>query len=95
MTKITEAEFARICAGIRADRESITKFNPIGSDDEVLLWMLMSSLVIYLNIPEMETPCFTGRPDAATYRNAVIFILKDRKADPFDPAPYLDELSEK
>ena len=92
MTKITEAEFARIVNGIRDDRETIIKHNPIGPDEEVLLWMLLSCLVSYLNLEEIETPCFTGKPDAGTYRNAILFVLNDRREPIFDPEPYLSSL---
>lgn len=89
MTKISEQEFARICEGIYDDRKIIWKHNPIGTRDEILLWMLTSCLVSYLNLSEIETPCFTGKPDAETYREAIMFILKDRKAEDFDAEKYL------
>lgn len=92
MTTLTEAEFARICGGIYEDRESIIKHNPVGTREEILLWMLLGCLVSYLSLAEIETPCFTGRPDAATYRQAVLFILKDRKAGDFDAEKYLENL---
>lgn len=92
MVLISEEEFARICEGIRDDREKILKHNPIGTPEETLLWMLMSCLVFYLNLSEMETPCFTGRPDENTYREAIMFILKDRRAGDFDPQRYVDSL---
>lgn len=92
MTKITEAEFARIVDGIREDRESIIKHNPMGPDDEVLLWMLLSCLVSYLNLADIETPCFNGKPDAKTYRDAILFVLNDRRDPVFDLSPYLSEL---
>jgi hypothetical protein len=92
MTRLTEAEFARICGGIYEDRESIIKHNPVGTREEILLWMLLGCLVSYLSLAEIETPCFTGRPDAATYRQAVLFILKDRKAEDFDVEKYLENL---
>ena len=95
MTSISQSEFQRIVKGIRADRESIIRHNPIGTDEEVLLWMLLSCLVSYLNLTELETPCFTGRPDAETYRQAIIFILRDRRANDFDPHYYLDKLLER
>lgn len=93
MTTISEAEFARICNGIHEDRESIIKHNPIGPRDEILLWMLLSCLISYLNLTEIETPCFTGKPDANTYRNAIIFVLNERLADQFDVNSYLDNLT--
>ena len=48
--RISEGEFARICEGIKEDREAIIKHNPIGPDDEILLWMLLSCLISYLNL---------------------------------------------
>ena len=92
MTEITEAEFGKIVGGILHDRESIAHHNPIGTEEETLLWMLMSSLVVYLSLNEMETPCFTGRPDAKTYKDAIEFILRGRKADEFDAGPLIDKL---
>jgi hypothetical protein len=93
VTKITEAEFARIVDGIREDRDSIIKHNPIGPDDEILLWMLLACLTTYLNIGDDEAPCFPGRPDTSTYREAILFVLRDRLADDFEPAVYLDKLT--
>ena len=92
MTKITEKEFSRIVDGIRDDRASIIKHNPLGSDEEILLWMLLSVLISYLNLSELETPCFSGKPDAHTYRDAILFVLKDRKSGDFDPSLYLATL---
>ena len=90
---ISEAEFARICDGIRGDRESIIKHNPLGTDEEILLWMLLSCMVSYLNLAEIETPCFNGKPDAKTYRDAILFVLADRREPVFDPSPYLSALT--
>jgi len=92
MTTITEAEFARIVDGIREDRDSIIRHNPLGTDEEVLLWMLLSCLISYLNLSEIETPCFNGKPDAKTYRDATLFVLADRRSDSFDPNKYLIRL---
>ncbi len=93
MTKISEAEFALIVDGIREDSESIIKHNPIGPPEEILFWMLLNSLIIYLNLTDIETPCFTGRPDAKTYRDGILFVLKDRRIDDFDADIYLDSLA--
>jgi len=92
MTKISETEFARIVDGIREDSDSIIKHNPIGPPDEILFWMLLNSLIIYLNLTELETPCFTGKPDSKTYRDAILFVLKERQSDDFDAGKYLDNL---
>lgn len=93
MTTITEAEFARICDGINEDRESIIKHNPIGPDDEILLWMLLSCLISYLNLTEIETPCFTGKPDAETYRQAIMIVMKDRMVGEFEVRAPIDHLT--
>jgi hypothetical protein len=92
MTRISEAEFARIVAGIKEDRADIIKHNPIGTAEETLLWMLLSCLVSFLNLTEIETPCFTGMPTAQTYRDAIFFILRERRIENFDAEKYLDEL---
>lgn len=94
-SSISETEFARICEGIRQDRESIVKHNPIGSPDETLLWMLLSVLISYLSLSDIETPCFTGMPTAETYRNAISFVVSDRKSGEFDIAHYIDRMLEK
>ncbi|HSI87453.1 MAG TPA: hypothetical protein VK918_00220 [Pyrinomonadaceae bacterium] len=94
MSLITEGQFARIADGIFEDRESIIRHNPIGTAEETLLWMTMSALTMYLSLSEIETPCFTGRPDAETYRNAILFILDGRMAEVFDPEKYLNRFSE-
>lgn len=92
MTKISEDEFSRICRGIFEDRETIIRHNPIGTPEETLLWMLLSILISYLSLSEIETPCFTGMPTAETYRQAILFVLKDRKTEAFDAELYLDGL---
>ena len=94
MTKITEREFARICDGIYADRKLICLHNPIGTPEETLLWMLLSCLNSYLSLSETETPCFTGMPTAETYREAILFVLKNSKTD-FEAEKYLDILTKK
>lgn len=92
MTRISEAEFARIVTGIKEDRADIIKHNPIGTPQETLLWMLLSCLISFLNLTEIETPCFTGTPTAETYRDAVLFVLRERRIDNFDAEKYLDTL---
>ena len=92
MSYINESRFAEICEGIRGDRDLIIKHNPIGTEEEVLLWMLLSSLVSYLSLEDNETPCFTGRPDATAYRKAIGFILEGRRETVFDPQPHIDRM---
>lgn len=89
---ISESEFARLCNGIYQDRESIWKHNPIGTNEEILLWMLLGVLVSYLNLSELETPCFSGKPTAETYRTAILEVLRRRATINFDPIGYLDRL---
>lgn len=89
---ITEQEFALICGGIYEDRELICRHNPIGTREETLLWMLLSCLISYLSLSEIETPCLTGMPTAETYREAILFILKNKQTD-FEAEKYLDSLT--
>ena len=93
MAYISESKFAEICDGIRADRGMIIKHNPIGSDEEILLWMLLACLISYLSLEENETPCFTGRPDTETYSKAIRFVLDGRMETVFDVDRYLDEMT--
>ncbi|MEP6900321.1 MAG: hypothetical protein ABJA66_01145 [Actinomycetota bacterium] len=92
MTNISEPEFSRICQGVYEDRKKIYNHNPIGTEEETLLWMLLSILISYLSLSEIETPCFTGMPTAKTYRQAILFVLKDRKTEEFDAESYLNDL---
>lgn len=92
MKKISEREFARICEGIYDDREAIFRHNPIGTREETLLWMLLSCLTIYMSLTEIETPCFNGTPTTQTYREAILFVLKNGMAEDFTVEPYLDKL---
>jgi hypothetical protein len=94
MSRISEEQFRQIVEGIDEDRDIIIRHNPIGTPAETLLWMLMSCLVSYLSLTDNETPCFTGRPDADTYREAIRFILRNHSSPEFDPEPALARLSE-
>ncbi len=94
MTKISEGEFARLCEGIREDRAQIYKHNPVGTERETLFWMLLSVLISYLSLQEIETPCFSGMPTEATYREAILFVLKNRMKNEFDAEKYLDRMIE-
>ena len=94
MTMISEAEFARICDGIYEDRDTIIKHNPLGPNEEILLWMLMSCLISYLNLSEIEIPCFNGKPDADIYKNAIRFVLANRRSADFDIDKYLQQFSD-
>lgn len=92
MVSISEKEFERICIGIAEDREAIVRHNPFGTDEEILLWMLLSCLNSYLSLSEQEMPCFTGRPNESVYRDAIRFVLRGRAAGGFDPEPYIDKV---
>ena len=92
MTTITRGEFESICAGIYNDREAILRHNPMGTHEETLLWMLLNCLTSYMSLSETETPCFTGMPDAKTYREAILFVLKARNSQDFDAERCIDKL---
>lgn len=95
MGVISEDEFERICRGIRDDRESIIRHNPIGTDEEILLWMLLSCMVSYLDLADIETPCFKGKPDAEQYRNAIDMIVTPRRVGRFNVRFHLDLMLKK
>ncbi len=88
--KITEKEFTTIIKGIYEDRDTICRNNPIGTREEILLWMTMCCLVSYLSIPELETPCFPSKPDAETYRQAIGFLISGGSFEDFDYLRYLE-----
>lgn len=92
MATISEKEFARISEQIYLDREQIYQFNVAAPHNEVLLWMLLSSLISYLSLSDDETPCFPGAPDAETYRQAILHVLSGRIEPPFDAQKYLEKL---
>lgn len=92
MGGISERKFAEICEGIRRDRSAIVRHNPIGTEEEILLWMLLSVLISYLSVSEIETPCFTGTPDAETYKKAIRHVLKDRRETDFYIEQYLNKI---
>ena len=68
-------------------------YNPIGPPDEILLWMLLSCLISYLNLSEIETPCFSGKSDSKMYRDAILFVLTERRSDDFNVDQYLDVMT--
>lgn len=92
MQTITEKRFQQICSGIKADREVIIKHNPIGTPEETLLWMLLGCLVSYLSLTDADTPCFNGMPNADTYRDAIQFVLRNRRLGEFDAGKYINEM---
>ena len=94
MTKISEAEFIKICENLNSEKDVIYKHNPIGTKEETILWMLMSILISYLNLDEKEIPCFPNQTNIETYRNAILFIMKDRKSENFEVENYLKKLFE-
>lgn len=75
MSRLKRSEFLRIAEGVRRDRETIIKHNSIGSDEEILLWMLMSCLINYLGLEGNEVPCFPGPTNSETYKKAIMFIV--------------------
>jgi hypothetical protein len=94
--KISEAEFEKICNDIAKDAETICKFNPIGTREETLLWMLLGVLINYLSLSDLETPCFpNSSAKADAYRKAILHVLRNRKAAPFEAEKYIDRMIEK
>lgn len=87
--KISERDFKKICKGVFADRKIIYKHNPIGTEEETLLWMILGALIAFLSLDDTETPCFKGKPTADTYRDAISFVVQDRKSEDFNEKEFL------
>ena len=92
MELISEDSFAKICRDIKNERDVITKHNPIGTKDETLLWMLLGCLIAWLSLSDPDIPCFTGTPNADTYRDAIQFVLRDKRENEFDADKYIREM---
>ena len=92
MATISERDFVRIVEGVIADRESIFRHNPIGTEEETLLWMVMSCLINFLGLTDKEIPCFPGTPTAETYRQAITYIVAEHGESPFDPTEHLKKI---
>ncbi|MGQ0542495.1 MAG: hypothetical protein ACT4O9_11700 [Blastocatellia bacterium] len=95
MTIISESEFRKICEGLLEDEKVICRTNPIGTRNETMLWMLLGCLVSYLSLEELETPCFSGKPDEKTYREAIEFVLRDKREGNFNAGRHIDLLLKK
>lgn len=92
---ISEAEFAKLCDEIYADRHQIYEFNPSASRREALLWMLLGCLISLLSVPDSEQQSFYEPSSHDPYVDAICAILQNRMRPPFDPQAHLAELSEK
>lgn len=92
MIKIREENFRQIIDGICEDKDLIIKHNPIGTDEEILLWMLLSTLVSYLSLGDSQMPVIKGKANAVGYRDAIRFVLEDRRVNNFHFEHYLDEI---
>jgi len=56
--------------------------------------MLLSVLNSYLSLEDADAPCFTGRPDATTFRTAIDYVLQNRRVDDFDHGPLIEKMLE-
>ncbi len=92
MGKISERDFVRIVDGVVEDCESICRHNPIGTEEETLLWMVMSCLINFLGLSDNEIPCFPGGSTSSTYRQAIEFIAREYGETAFDAATHLDKI---
>jgi hypothetical protein len=90
---ISEGEFKRVCDGIYRDRFEIYEFNPGVGRRDALLWMLLGCLISRLSITDEEMQSFAGSAVHEAYGDIVRRILSERGSPPFEPLPYLEELS--
>lgn len=64
----------------------------MGTDEEILLWMLLACLTSYLSLSDADVPCFTNRPNAETYRHAIAMVMRARMTEDFEVDTYLNKV---
>jgi hypothetical protein len=92
---ISEEEFRRLCEEIYRDRFEIYGFNPGATKREAVLWMLLGCLISLLSVGEAEAQALAASSSRAPYADAVCKLLLERAAPPFDPQPFVEELSKR
>jgi hypothetical protein len=92
---ISESEFQRVCDGVYRDRREIYQFNPGAGHSEAVLWMLLGCLISLLSVTDEELQTIAASSTGETYGDVIRELLSKRAAPPFDPRPFLDELSRK
>lgn len=90
---ISEAELRRLCDEIYRDRLEIYEFNPGMSRREAVLWMLLGCLISLLSVTDAESAELTVSPSHDPYGESVCKLLNARSSPPFDPQPFVEELS--
>ena len=92
---ISESEFKRVCDDVYRDRLEIYEFNPGASHNDAVLWMLLGCLISLLSVTDDELQSLAASSNSETYGDVIRELLSTRAAPPFDPHPFLDELSRK
>lgn len=92
METISRDDLKRLCDEIYRDRSEIYEFNPAATRRDALLWMLLGCLISLLSIPHEELEAATNS-SGRDYGDVVCKLLRERVAPPFDPYPYIEELS--
>ena len=94
VSTISEDEFKRMCDRIYKERQELYSFNPGAGKRGALLWMLLGCLISLLSVEDRELESLFESSSRDPYGDAVRTLLKERAEPPFDPQPYLDQLSE-
>lgn len=92
---ISEADFEKLCDEIYRDRFEIYDFNPGASKREAVLWMLLGCLISLLSVTDAELQSLVDSSSQDPYGESVCKLLRARGSPPFDPQPFVEELSKK
>ncbi|HEV7842437.1 MAG TPA: hypothetical protein VGO69_02010, partial [Pyrinomonadaceae bacterium] len=92
---ISVGEFERLCDEIYRDRFEIYDFNPNVTKREAVLWMLLGCLISLLSVTDAELQSFVDSSSRDPYGESLCKLLGERAAPPFDPQPFVEELSKK
>lgn len=92
---ISKADFEKLCDEIYRDRFEIYEFNPNASKREAVLWMLLGCLISLLSVTDAELQSLVDSSSTDPYGEAVCKLLVERGSPPFDPQPFVEELSKR
>jgi hypothetical protein len=92
---ISEEEFGRLCDEVYRDRLEIYDFNPNVTKREAVLWMLLGCLISLLSVTDAELQSLLDSSGQDPYGESICTLLSARAAPPFDPQPFVEELSKR
>ncbi|MGB9181131.1 MAG: hypothetical protein WCB68_18000 [Pyrinomonadaceae bacterium] len=95
MDTISEQAFRKLCEDVYTDRHLVYSYHPNVSRREALMWMLLGCLVSLLSVPAHEQPDVYVEASEDPYGDEICEIVQGRAQTPFNPRPYLEELTKR